>query len=81
MGAISIRELNANTSRAIARAEAGETIDITRHGKVVAELRSKPRNRMDDPEYRAKYEKMMAAMREGIPGLKGPFTYEERTER
>jgi antitoxin (DNA-binding transcriptional repressor) of toxin-antitoxin stability system len=81
MGAISVRELNANTSRAIARAEAGEIIDITRHGKVVAELRSKPRNRVDDPEFRAARERLLARFERGFPGLKGPATYEERTGR
>jgi antitoxin (DNA-binding transcriptional repressor) of toxin-antitoxin stability system len=61
--------------------EAGETLDITKNGRVIAEIRPKPKNRMDDPDFRAKYEKMMLMMREGIPGLKAPFTYEERTER
>ena len=81
MGVMSIREFNANLSKAIARAEAGEVIEITRNGKAVAELRAKRKNRMDDPEYKAAYEKMMALMKEGIPGLKGPYTYEERTGR
>ncbi len=81
MGVMSIRELNANVSAALAKVEAGETIDVTRNGKVIAEIRPKRKNRMDDPEYRARYEKMLAMMREGIPGLDGPFTYEERTGR
>jgi antitoxin (DNA-binding transcriptional repressor) of toxin-antitoxin stability system len=81
MGVMSIREFNKNTSAAFAKVEAGETLDITKNGKVIAEVRPKRANRMDDPEYRAKYEKMLALMREGIPGLKGPATYEERTGR
>jgi antitoxin (DNA-binding transcriptional repressor) of toxin-antitoxin stability system len=81
MGVMSIREFNANMSKAIARAEAGEVIEITRNGKPIVELRAKRANRMDDPDYRARYEKMLAMMREGIPGLDGPFTYEERTGR
>lgn len=81
MGVMSIREFNANVSAALAKVEAGETIDVTRNGKVIAEIRPKRKNRMDDPEYRARYEKMLAMMREGIPGLDGPFTYEERTGR
>lgn len=81
MGVMSIREFNANMSKAIARAEAGEIIEITRNGKPVVELRAKRKNRMDDPEYREKYERMLAGMREGIPGLTGPATYEERTGR
>jgi antitoxin (DNA-binding transcriptional repressor) of toxin-antitoxin stability system len=82
MGVMSIREFNKNASAAFAKVEAGESLDITRHGKVIAEVRPpRPKNKMDDPEYRAKYEKMIALMREGIPGLKGPATYEERTGR
>lgn len=81
MGVMSIREFNANMSKAIARAEAGEIIEITRNGRPVVELRAKRKTKMDDPEYREKYERMLAGMREGIPGLSGPATYEERTGR
>jgi antitoxin (DNA-binding transcriptional repressor) of toxin-antitoxin stability system len=41
MTSLSIRELNNNISKALARVEAGETLDITRNGKVIAELRPK----------------------------------------
>lgn len=81
MGVMSIREFNKNMSAAFAKVAAGESLEISKNGRVFAEIRPKRANRMDDPEYRAKYEKMLAMMREGIPGLKGPFTYEERTER
>ena len=81
MAVISIREFNANISKVIAQVEAGEVIELTRNGKVVAEIKPKRANKMDDPEYRAKYEKMLAGMRKGIPGLSGPATYEERTGR
>ena len=81
MGVMSIREFNANTSKAIARAEAGEVIDITRNGKIVVEIRAKRRNKMDDPEFRAAYTRMVQRMEKGIPGLTGPATYEERTGR
>jgi antitoxin (DNA-binding transcriptional repressor) of toxin-antitoxin stability system len=81
MSVMSIREFNRNVSAALAKVEAGESIDVTKNGQVFAEIRPKRKNRMDDPEYRARYEKMMALMREGIPGLKGPFTYEERSGR
>jgi antitoxin (DNA-binding transcriptional repressor) of toxin-antitoxin stability system len=76
MGVMSVREFNQNVSAALAKVEAGETLDITKRPG-----RPKRINRMDDPEHRAKWEAMMASMRKGIPGLKGPFTYEERTER
>lgn len=81
MGVMSIREFNANTSKAVARAEAGETIEITRNGKVVAQLCPKRKSRMDDPEFRAAREKLLKHLGTGIPGLHGPATYEERTER
>ncbi len=81
MGVMSIREFNKNSSAAFAKVQAGETLDITKNGKVIAEIRPKRKNRMEDPEYREKYEKMLSMMREGIPGLKSPFTYEERTGR
>lgn len=80
MGVLSIREFNQNVSAVLAKVEAGETIDLTRNGKVIVEMRPKRANRMDDPEYRANHEKMMAVMRKGIPGLRAPLTYEERTE-
>lgn len=81
MTSMSVRELNANLSRVLARAEAGEVIEITRNGRAVAELRAKRANPMDDPEFRAARERLLAGMREGIPGLSGPATYEERTGR
>lgn len=81
MDVMSIREFNANISKVLSKVEAGEIIKITRNGKVIASLVPERVNRMDDPEYRAKYEKMIALMREGIPGLTGPATYEERTGR
>lgn len=81
MGVMSIRELNANTSKALAKVEAGEVLDITKNGRVIAEIRPKRKNRMDDPKFRAAYERMIERMERGIPGLKGPATYEERTGR
>ncbi len=81
MGALSIRELNANVSRAIARARAGEVIDITSNGVVVAEITPKRASRMDDPEFRAAYDRAIAGLRVGVPGLKGGATCEERTSR
>ena len=81
MGVMSIRELNANLSKALARAEAGEVIDITKNGKAIVELRAKPANKLDDPQFRAAYERMVKGFEKGIPGLTGPATYEERTNR
>ena len=81
MGLMSVRELNANVSRAIAAVVAGETLEITRNGKIVAELRPKPRALLDDPERRAAYERLAAGLADGIAGMQGPVTYEERTGR
>jgi antitoxin (DNA-binding transcriptional repressor) of toxin-antitoxin stability system len=81
MGVMSIREFNANTSAAFAKVEAGETIEVTKNGKVIAEIRPKQKSRLDDPEFRAAYERMVALMAKGIPGLSAPATYEERTGR
>jgi antitoxin (DNA-binding transcriptional repressor) of toxin-antitoxin stability system len=79
MGVMSIREFNANTSKAFARVEAGETIKVTRNGKVVARVIPDQAGRLNDPEFKAAYERILARMKKGIPGLKGPATYEERT--
>ena len=78
---MSIREFNANTSKALARAEAGEVIKITRNGKPAVRLIPDRPNQMDDPEYKAAYERMVKGFETGIPGLSGPATYEERTGR
>jgi antitoxin (DNA-binding transcriptional repressor) of toxin-antitoxin stability system len=81
MGIMSIREFNANVSKAFAKVKAGETIKVTSNGKVIATVIPERVNRMDDPEFRAARERLLERMERGIPGLKGPFTYEERTER
>ena len=81
MGVMSIREFNSNASKAFAQVEAGETIEVTRNGKVIAEVIPKRKNRMDDPEYRSNWERLIKGLEEGVPGLTGPATYEERTGR
>lgn len=81
MGVMSIREFNRNTSAAFAKVEAGETLTITKNGKIIAEIRPKGKDRLNDPEFRAAYERMVAGFEKGIPGLSGPATYEERTGR
>lgn len=78
MGVISIREFNSNISKALARVEAGETLDITRNGKVIAELRPKQRRRSDDAEWQKNFERLMELFDNGV-ALGGPATYDERT--
>jgi antitoxin (DNA-binding transcriptional repressor) of toxin-antitoxin stability system len=80
MGVLSVREFNANVSGALARVEAGEVLDITKNGRVIAELRPKTVIERDTPEWNAAFDDMLAMMRRGIPGLTGPASYEERTE-
>ena len=67
MGVMSIREFNSDTSGAFAKVEAGEAIMVTRNGRVFAEVVPRRLNKMDDPEYRAAYNRMMDGLREGIP--------------
>jgi prevent-host-death family protein len=79
---VSIRELNANVSAALARVEAGERLVITKNGKPIAELSPPGRPHWrEDPERRAIVERGLEIMRQGIPGFGAPATYEERTSR
>ena len=62
MRQLSIREANQNFSRLVAEVEAGETVLITKNGRVVAQIRPQPRDPMDDPEWRAEYEALLASL-------------------
>ncbi|MFC3712077.1 type II toxin-antitoxin system Phd/YefM family antitoxin [Sphingoaurantiacus capsulatus] len=73
---LSIREFNANVSKAIARVEAGETIAIMKNGKVVAELR--PRSEERSPEWQVAYDGSLAAMREGLDLRIGKVAHEDK---
>ena len=77
MGIMSVRELNANVSQALARVEAGEFISITKHGKAVAELR--PARPVRDQAWHDAYARMIERMEKGIglPPL-GTITYEDK---
>jgi antitoxin (DNA-binding transcriptional repressor) of toxin-antitoxin stability system len=72
---MSVRELNASVSRAIALVESGETIDITKHGRVVAEIR--PKRPARDAEWFAARDRLLKLMKAGLP-LGGKATYEDR---
>lgn len=53
MSTVSVRDFSHNPSAMFARAERGETIDITRHGKVIATLvpgQRKKRSRIEELE-------------------------------
>ena len=65
MTALSVRELNSNISKALARVEAGETLDIMRNGKVIAELR--PKERKTDAAWRKAHKESVKVLRKGFP--------------
>ena len=76
MGAVSIRELNSNISKALARVEAGETLDILRNGKVIAELR--PKDRKSNEAWRKAYKESVRVLRKGVPAKIGKITEEDK---
>lgn len=76
MTALSIRELNANISKVIARVEAGESIAVTRNGRVVAEI--KPKRPVRDERWWKTYHEMVAVMEKGFPGKIGKITEEDK---
>lgn len=75
---LSVRELNNNISKALSRVEAGEVLDITRNGQVVAELRAK-RPVRDEVYWKAR-EETVAALQKGFPLGAGRPSYEDRTQ-
>lgn len=76
MAVLSVRELNANISKALARVEAGETIDIAKNGKVVAELRPKPPVR--DAAWQKAYDETVEFLARGLPLGIGKVTPEDK---
>ena len=76
MGVLSVRELNSNISKALARIEAGETIDITRNGKVIAQLR--PKDRKSNEAWRTAYRVSVKVLRQGLPGKVGKITEDDK---
>lgn len=76
MAALSIRELNSNISKALARVEAGETLDITRNGKVIAEIR--PKRPVRDASWWKAYHESKELLTRGLPGKLGQITEEDK---
>jgi antitoxin (DNA-binding transcriptional repressor) of toxin-antitoxin stability system len=76
-----IREFHADVANMIARVEAGETIDLTRDGKVVARLQ--PPAHSDEASNQRSLQQSWQAYVDGfgIAGLSGPASYDERTGR
>ncbi|MEO6114275.1 MAG: hypothetical protein ABIP07_07530 [Sphingomicrobium sp.] len=77
MGAVSIRELNANISKALARVAAGETLEISRNGEIIAELKPKRKARGSDPKWRADFDALMEDIDKGVP-FGRTFGHDER---
>lgn len=76
MGAVSVRDLNSNISKALARVEAGEVLDITRNGKVIAELR--PKRPPKDAEWWKAYRESVDVLKKGFPVNAGRITEEDK---
>ncbi|HYN46063.1 MAG TPA: hypothetical protein VES64_05180 [Allosphingosinicella sp.] len=76
MGVLSVRELNANISKALARVEAGEVLDISRNGKVIAELR--PKRPVRDSAWQKAHDESIAFLRKGLPLNVGKITEEDK---
>ena len=76
MSALTVRELNSNISKALARVEAGETIDILRNGKVVAEIR--PKDDKSTAEWRKAYRESVELLRRGLAGRVERITDEDK---
>lgn len=55
----SVREANQSFSQLIREVEKGEIVIITKNGKQVAEVRPVIEDRMQDPIWRAAYERMV----------------------
>ncbi len=66
MKTVSVTEANQAFSRIIREVEeTGEAFRICRRGRPIARLVPDSANKMDDPEWRAAYERMMAHLEEG----------------
>lgn len=76
MPALSVRELNNNISKALARVEAGETLDILRNGKVIAEIR--PKRAIRNAKWRKAYLESAALLTKGLPIGAGAINEEDK---
>jgi antitoxin (DNA-binding transcriptional repressor) of toxin-antitoxin stability system len=76
MGVLSVRELNANISRALARVEAGEILDISRNGKIIAELR--PKAPVRDAAWHRAHRESIEFLHKGLPLNVGKITEDDK---
>ena len=76
MSVLSVRELNANISKALARVEAGETLEIAKNGRIIAELRPKTASR--DAAWLRAYKESNEFLKHGLPIQVGKITEEDK---
>ncbi len=76
MTSLSVRELNSNVSRALARVRSGETIDITSNGETVAQLG--PKQPLRDEIWLAAHNATLDFLREGLPLGVGKITEDDK---
>ena len=70
------RELNQHTAQVLARAEAGETVTVTRNGRPVALIRGYGKD--DSEAYPFRTDPM--GVDESVPTFSGPPDFAERTD-
>jgi prevent-host-death family protein len=70
------RELNQHTAQVLARAEAGETVTVTRNGRPVALIRGYGED--DSGAYSFRTDPM--GIDESVPTFSGPPDFAERTD-
>ncbi len=85
MGVMTAREFYLNKSKILARVEAGETIDVTKHGRPVARVTpvdapSTPRPERGTPEWQAAYDRMVRTMDENSFNWGGRVNYADKHE-
>ena len=78
MGVMTIRELNANVSKAISRVEAGETIEITKNGRKVVEIRPTVIAPVRDEKWHAARARMDALMAKPFGKFSGKVTHDDK---
>lgn len=62
MREMTVREANQNFSQVIAAAERGETIVITKSGTPVAKVSPQPKDRAEDPEWKAAFKALKKSL-------------------
>ena len=66
MRRVSLRDANRNFAKLIAAVEAGEEIVLTRRGRPVVRLSPERSSRLNDPKWRAAYERMVVMLDRGV---------------